>query len=642
MRSNIQFTFLWICIIVFLPVQVIGQEYHVSPGGDDGNPGTERKPFRTISKAAEVAMPGNTITVHEGVYRERIDPPRGGSSPGQRIVYRAAGGEKVVIKGSEVITGWKRLTGDVWMVTLSNMFFGEYNPYEVLIHGDWFDDFGREHHTGAVYLDGMEMFEVAKIQHVLKPEPFKGTELKEASTFAWYCETDETHTYIYANFQGVDPNARHVEINVRKACFYPSQTGINYITVSGFEMMHAATQWAPPTAEQVGLIGTNWSKGWIIENNTISHSRCTGITLGKDRASGQNIWLQNPDIDGASHYNELIRKVLNPPYNWSKESIGSHIVRNNTIFNCEQAGICGSMGCAFSRVTGNHIYNIWVKRQFRGAEIAGIKFHGAIDALIEGNRIHNALKGIWLDWMTQGTRVSRNLVYDIASEDLFVEVNHGPFIVDNNLFLSNSVSILDGSSGGAYLHNIIKGKIIIVQQARATPWMRPHSTSVYGHTVTRNADNRFYNNIFFSVDEETNRSVWNPWWIGRGTYGLGVYDGYFPMYVDGNVYLEGAEPFPGEDHALHLPGHDPEIQVEKRGDEVYLHLNLPSAMTKFKVPRIRSEMLGRVNTSDALYENADGTPFAINRDYSGQAREETTSPGPFDQEANDGTVIKVW
>src|SRR4030065_402498 len=38
---------------------------------------------------------------------------------------------------------------------------------------------------------------------------------------------------------------------------------------------------APPTAEQVGLVGTHWSKGWIIEGNIISHSICSGIALGK-------------------------------------------------------------------------------------------------------------------------------------------------------------------------------------------------------------------------------------------------------------------------------------------------------------------------------------------------------------------------
>ena len=47
---------------------------------------------------------------------------------------------------------------------------------------------------------------------------------------------------------------------------------------------------------------------------------------------------------------------------WNKETIGHHIIRNNTIFNCEQTGICGSLGAVFSQITNNHIYNIWTKR----------------------------------------------------------------------------------------------------------------------------------------------------------------------------------------------------------------------------------------------------------------------------------------
>ena len=49
----------------------------------------------------------------------------------------------------------------------------------------------------------------------------------------------------------------------------------------GFVTAQAATSWVPPTARQLGLIGMAWSKGWIIEKNVISHSRCCGIALGK-------------------------------------------------------------------------------------------------------------------------------------------------------------------------------------------------------------------------------------------------------------------------------------------------------------------------------------------------------------------------
>ena len=46
-------------------------------------------------------------------------------------------------------------------------------------------------------------------------------------------------------------------------------------------MRHAATPWSGAMSEQIGLIGTHWSKGWIIEDCVISHSMNTGITLGR-------------------------------------------------------------------------------------------------------------------------------------------------------------------------------------------------------------------------------------------------------------------------------------------------------------------------------------------------------------------------
>ncbi|MDD4017165.1 MAG: DUF1565 domain-containing protein, partial [Kiritimatiellae bacterium] len=49
-------------------------EYHVSVAGNDAQPGTPAAPLRTIQRAAELARPGDVVTVHEGVYRERVNP----------------------------------------------------------------------------------------------------------------------------------------------------------------------------------------------------------------------------------------------------------------------------------------------------------------------------------------------------------------------------------------------------------------------------------------------------------------------------------------------------------------------------------------------------------------------------------------
>jgi hypothetical protein len=76
--------------------------------GSDSNTSSASLPFNTICAAVKVAFPGDTITVHAGTYREWVNPLRGGESDTKRIIYRAAPGEKAEIKGSEVITGWKK------------------------------------------------------------------------------------------------------------------------------------------------------------------------------------------------------------------------------------------------------------------------------------------------------------------------------------------------------------------------------------------------------------------------------------------------------------------------------------------------------------------------------------------------------
>jgi len=422
---------------MLLAYSASAMEFHVSMRGSDTNDGSLQRPFKTISAAARVAQPGDVITVHEGVYRERINPPRGGQSDVKRIVYQAASGEKVEIKGSEVVKEWVNVKKDLWKVTLPNSFFDGFNPYSDAIHGDWFDPMGRKHHTGAVYVNGDWLDEAATQQEVVDPS---------GAARLWFALVDEKNTTIWARFKGVDPNKELVEINVRQTVFYPEKTGVNYITVRGFTMRQAATNWAPPTAEQVGLIGAHWSKGWIIENNVISHSRCSGVSLGK---YGDE--FDNTSANSAEGYVKTIERGLRN--GWNKNTVGHHVVRNNTISDCEQTGIVGSLGAIFSRIEGNHIYNIWTRRLFNGAEIGGIKLHAAVDVLIRKNRIHNTCRGLWLDWMAQGTRVSGNLLYDHTSEDIFVEVNHGPFLIDNNILLSGC-SLSDMSEGGAYVHNL--------------------------------------------------------------------------------------------------------------------------------------------------------------------------------------------
>ena len=612
-------TLLPIATLIILPATLHATEFHVASFGNDNNCGTKTEPLRTIQRAADLAQPGDVITVHQGVYRERINPPRGGKSPAKRIVYQASRGEKVEIKGSEVIKGWVKLDQDTWKVTLKNSFFGSFNPYSDLIRGDWFEPKGRQHHTGAVYLNGDWLVEAAGLEEVLKPvgdQPL------------WWAQVDPDATTIWAQFKGVDPNEQSVEVNVRRTVFYPDQPFRNYITVRGFILSQAATPWAPPTAEQVGLIGTHWSKGWIIENNLISHSVCSGVALGK---YGDQ-W-DNTSANSAEGYVETIHRALQN--GWNKETIGHHVVRNNEISHCEQAGIVGSLGAAFSTVTGNHIHDIHVRQLFSGAEMAGIKFHAAIDSVIRSNHVHHTCRGLWLDWMAQGTQVSGNLFHDNASEDLFVEVDHGPFLVNNNLFLSPT-SLLDMSEGGAYAHNLFGGRIATWPELnRATPFHPAHSTAIAGLVNIKGGDDRFYNNIFVG-----NGTVGNA---DRG-FGLWVYDQrQAPLQTGGNLFYNGARPYKGEMRFVAQPPVNPNLRMTQEAGKTLLHVSLGPEVANVETTLVTSEVLGKARIAGLRYENSDGSPVKLTQDYFGKKRNKSRpSAGPFEAPAGEMLSLTIW
>ncbi|MGA2540579.1 MAG: right-handed parallel beta-helix repeat-containing protein [Verrucomicrobiota bacterium] len=584
-------------------------EFHVAVSGQDANPGTEAAPFRTIQHGAGLAQPGDVITVHGGVYRERISPPRGGESEDKRIVYQAAAGEKVEIKGSEAVTNWVKVQEDVWRVTLPNSFFGSFNPYSDLIHGDWFDGKGRAHHTGAVYLNGAWLMEAAKLDDVMMPA---------GSAPSWFGQVDGSNTTIWAQFKGVNPNEQGVEINVRRTVFYPEKTGINFITVRGFTLRQAATPWAPPTAEQMGLIGTHWSKGWIIESNVISHSVCAGIALGK---YGDE-W-DNTSANTAEGYVKTIQRALTN--GWNKESIGHHLVRDNDISHCEQAGIVGSLGAAFSTITGNNIHEIHVRQLFSGAEMAGIKFHGAIDVQISGNHIHHCCLGIWLDWMAQGARVSRNLFHE-NGRDLFLEVDHGPILVDNNILLSAS-SLDSHSSGAAFVHDWFGGTVSVNRyDGRQTPFHKAHSTELAGFHDNPRGDDRYYNNVF-----------------ARGG-DLSQYDAAaLPVFMDGNIFFNGARPCRQETAPLVRAEFDPLLKLVEEAGGYYLEIKLAPAWNSGRNRKmVTTELLGRAIIPNAAYEEPDGTPIRINTDYLGKSRNETNpTPGPFENPGQGSLKLKV-
>ncbi|NLX69403.1 MAG: hypothetical protein GX024_00680 [Clostridiales bacterium] len=636
--------------------------YHVAKTGSDQGKGTLEDPFLTINKAASVAIAGDTIIVHEGVYREWVKPKNKGLSDKRRITYMAAEGEKVVIKGSERIKSWQHVEGNVWKCTLSNSFFGDFNPYKEEIFGDWLVTVEEKRHLGDVYLNGMSFYEVSCYEQLLNPkirtevmdhrtQKIVPVHNPEQTKYVWYAEVDDENTTIYANFQGADPNEEYVEINVRRSCFYPTETGIDYITVRGFEMAHAATPWAPPTADQPGLIGPNWSKGWIIEDNIIHDAKCSAISIGKEKSTGHLYRSIRRDKPGYQYQLESVFSAER--IGWSKEKIGSHIIRNNIIYDCGQNAVVGHLGCVFSQIYNNHIYNIGIKREFYGHEIAGIKLHAAIDVQIFHNRIHNCSLGLWLDWQTQGTRVSKNLFYN-NNRDIYVEVSHGPYMVDHNIFASE-YAIDNMAQGGAFVNNLIAGKMNLQKVLnRATPYHLPHSTKVAGFAVVYGGDDRFYNNIFIGGDgiEGVGTSHYRNHPVSLEEYIEKVHERHGdleefelveqPVYINKNAYFNGAQPFERERVKWVNGDFDPQFRIIDKGEEVYLSCELPESFEDMVGEVHSTKTLERVRIVDAEFEKPDGRELILDIDYLGWKKSENSPIGPITLLKKGSNYIKVW
>lgn len=729
-----------IIICLCIPFSMWGKSFHVAKTGDDGNVGTEKHPFLTIGRAAEVAYSGDVIIIHEGIYRECIVPPRGGNSDKERIIYQAAEGENVIVTGAELVTGWKYVKNNTWMLTFSDEYFGEINPFDEQIYGSWYRGKGKPNHTGMVFLNNQRIRECFSLQEVMKPlegqpyfyaetdgnggkvlmnlewvKPSGGVQMNsmQASVkggdqsvciailgrwpFGYLKDDSEIYfdrldfgtasdsllfqvatlakggmievyldnpdgellgtamitntgdweqfavfsmklnrqiqgqhnvclrlkapakkmngkTTIWAQFpEGIDPNDEKVEITKRSHVFYPDKVGINYLTVRGLILEKAATNWAPPSAEQPGLIGTRWGKGWIIENNTIRHSRCSGIALGRPTyGHAHHYQTMPPRIYAEENCGQTLEQLADyfEHASWNKEATGHHVVRNNHIYDCGQAGIVGCSGGAFSLIEGNEIHDICMDETFEGDEMAGIKLHFANDAVLKGNHIYRTIRGLWLDWGAQGVQVVGNLFHDNKTEDIFAEVCHGPILIANNILLSNhSLSVSQGVAG---VHNLIKGKVTGGRDrcagGRFTYYYPPHETRSLGKKPNLGGDYQWLNNLL------TDRKTFGEW-----------DEPELPIDEKGNSF------------ALR------EASLEEQKGGWYLKLKVSSdSLRKISTELIRTSTLRKTVTTCQDFTNPDGSAITIDKDYMEVKRNrKRPCPGAFEMQKEEASFL-VW
>ena len=643
--------------------------------GKEGN-GSKEMPFRHINDAAKIARPGDEVIVAPGIYREYVNPVCGGTAE-KRITYRSEKPLGAIITGAEELKAWKKYKGDVWKAEVDNGVFGAYNPYTTFVCGDWYFA-PTVRHTGAVFINDLMMYETVTLAECVAGKADPCAYNQEESEYKWYTEQKDGKTILYANFKGMDPTKEKVEISVRRNIFMPDKPGKGYITVSGFVITKGATTWAPPAAYQDGLIGPHWSKGWIIEDCEVSNSRCCGISLGKYRDPENDMYFYTKHVKSPTQM-ERDAVCRGQFHGWLKERVGSHIIRRCHVHHCEQTGIVGRMGGVFSTIEDCHIHHVCNSQQLGGAETAGIKLHAAIDVTIRRNYIHNCIMGVWLDWEAQGARITQNLMHDnfrpegrtpaqgaMFSNDIFIEVGHGPTLIDNNVLLSK-VSVVIPSEGIACVHNLMLGSFALInsgvdsivngqREPRYTPYHIRHRTEVAGFMTILHGDDRIYNNIFvqnFPVTDKKKTAQANDYevvgtscfdifpsyeeWIAQFDMdkepNMGklatAHFGHLPVWVKGNAYFNGAAVGKHETNGFENKKNKVSVKLVEKNGKVGIKTNLYPLLKDFKDGIITSDILGCAFEPEQRFENPDGTAITFDSDFLGNHRGLSTIPGPF-------------
>ncbi len=583
--------FIYAILLLFTFNTLKASTLHVAKTGNDANAGTAAAPFLTITKAANTALAGDIILIHEGTYREYVNPSVGGISDAKRITYKAAPNEKVFVKGSEVINNWV-FADSTWKITLPNTYFKSYNPYTLFVNGD-FQNYGKWHHRGDVYINNGVLNELQTLAQT------------KVEKYTWFTTSTATETTIYANFGTDNPNTQLTEINVRELIFFSMNNAVDYITLDSLHFLHAAPNWQAPNEgpndparlDQVGAVGSLMGKGWTIQNCEIMYSKTAGIMFGES-AGAQNTF---EDID----------------------AFGDHLIKNNLIHRCGQYGIAGEKGLTRCTISGNRIEDINYRNEFGGYEPAGIKVWNSVDVLIENNFIRNCIANqtndsqaycIWIDFANQGTRITRNVLIGspLTTTVLFLEANFGPSLVDNNIIVeSTGKSIFVASQGSIFAHNLFlnNGFYYHLQNFDGSGARSAYSFQKHSLINTNSGKkvlvkyNKMYNNIFAGGAGPNNFSVNS----GDGNV------------VDNNLYMNGTTPIAAHTNAK-TSASNLTYTVTNTAKGVDFSFIMDTSFANMNTPYVRPALINVIPDCDQTIEDRFGNPIIVNTDFNLRAR----------------------
>lgn len=470
---------------------------------DDNGPGTKDRPFKTINHAAQVLQPGERVVIAEGVYREFIQPARGGTGPDSMISYEAAPGARVVVKGSRVVNDWKPSSGwnfgfdptthqpvKVWELKLTpDLFPDGYNPFEVdnVLGTKYWLRYSEDNmltyfrRRGLVFVDGhpLEPMEGASDLGAISQRSLNFFTTQHWSPLFKEFQPDAGKFWIEPNGMTLhirlanddDPAKHTIEITTQEQIFSPAQRYQQFLRVKGITFQHTGNGFPVP---QRGMVSVNRGNHFIFEDDTFEWANSVGLDIGNED------W-------GASM----------PP-----QPVGFDVIRGNTFRYCGIEGLGGTGGPQNALVEKNLFEWIGWQDAAMMSESGGTKMHTARNLLFRNNVVRHIrhANGIWLDIGNANVRITGNVFADIPGNvnphAIHIEGSEGLNQIDNNIFsnLTGGILIRDTNNVIVAYNLFLDCKEVCVDTVSGINGPRP----VAGHT--NNVHNLMvHGNVFFGM-----------------------------------------------------------------------------------------------------------------------------------------------
>ncbi len=577
-------------LLMSLPLK--GEIIHVDGSvADDGGNGSAGSPFKRIDQGAAVAEAGDIVRIQSGTYRECVKPVNGGTVDA-RIVYEAAPGAEVIVKGSEVVTGWVSVSENVHAVAITEDLVGGYNPFA--IH----PPLKSERVLGQVFLEGIPLTE-------------KFT-LEDVGTYPRTWTVSAAGDTVYANFAGNDPNQSFIELAVREQIFAPATYNLGYITVRGITFEHCANnyphlKYKSDGVPEKGAVSTGGGHDWIIENSTVRYSKTLAIDFG---IQGIPVLLEAGYGDKISGDRNLYAEI---------GRIGHHIIRNNVIEHAGDGGLVAYWS-PYCRIEKNILRNCNYL-DFGGYATAVIKPLFFIEGILEDNYLYdNDGDYIWVDNGYQRSRITRNVLRGSRNTvGIWCEMGHGPLLIDNNIFLGTKMQQSDGA-GAVLVHNLFYK----CGDTRWASWSPGRHPGVYD-TIT-------CEQLEAPVAELKHYHYYNNMFVDNG---LKLNDDE-TIKGDYNVHLDGAQPDDLEGTNSLVLSTPTDFSSTVSDEEVTISFSVGSDFRSMSNPLITPSFIGPMPPAGYKIDSIMGDFFST------ALPSDNPHPGPFQDLVEGTNTFTIW